>query len=329
MHRKVFFLTALLGTLILVIGAFGNSAEAESKPAVIKLWSAWPEGTITKADQRMIVDMIKERGKEVNLSVKYIGGPEVFETYQACEMLQRGGFDMAYTAAPNNMGVLPEEDVMKLIQTLPWEDRESGAFDLFNKWHREKGFEYLARPSHIIRFQAFLNADRNKPDLTGLSMRLAPIYTGIIKALGGTGTSMAGGEIYTALQRGTIDGIWWGGGYNIKPWGWDEILKYIWGPSFWSGDVVVLMNKKKFDSLSPEQRAVLTEVMADFERKAYDIQINEQAKCREDLLASGLKEIKFSKEDEAWYLKTVYTEGWKGAIERASKVSELRPLITK
>jgi TRAP-type mannitol/chloroaromatic compound transport system substrate-binding protein len=329
MRRIVVFPIAFLVVLALSAGLCLKAAEAKSDPVELKFWSAWPEAVLSEADQRMIVAMIKTRGKAVNLDVRYVGGPEVFATYEACDILQRGGFDLAFTAAPHNMGVVPEEDVLKLIQTLPWEDRESGAFDLLNKWHREKGLEYLARPTHAVKFQAYLNVDQKKPDLRGISMRLAPIYTGIIKALGGTGTSMAGGEIYTALQRGTIDGIWWGGGYAITSWGWQEILKYIWGPSFWSGDVVVLMNRKKYDSLSAEQKATLTGIMADFERKSYELQLKEQIKCKEDLLAAGLKEIKFSKEDEAKYLDIVYSEGWRGAVERSARVNELKPLISK
>jgi TRAP-type C4-dicarboxylate transport system substrate-binding protein len=330
MKKKKMVLIALVGgVVILLFSSFGNLVKAAPKAVEFKLWAAWPAKTVTHADHEMLIDMINEKGKAVNLSIKFVGGPEVFGAFQGCESLQRGVVDMGYTAGGYNVGVVPETDAIKLMQTTPWEDRKSGAFGLLNKWHNEKRLEYLARVSSGIKFQAYLNKKRTKPDLAGVSMRLAPHYAAIIKALGGTGTSMAGGEIYTALERGTIDGIFWGGGYNIKPWGWHEIIKYIWGPGFWRSDVYVLMNKKKFDSLDPVQRDVLREVMEDFERKSYKVQLEEQLNAKKELLEKGLEEIQFSKEDEQWYTSMAYTKGWKGVIERSARLENLKSLVSK
>ncbi|MDZ7698321.1 MAG: hypothetical protein U5R49_15835 [Deltaproteobacteria bacterium] len=146
----------------------------------------------SKPGLTMLMDMINEKGKPVNLSIKYMGGPEIFGPFQGCESLQKGIVDMAYTAAAYNTGVIPEVDAMKLMQTTPWEDRKSGAYDLMNKWHNEKGLEFLARASTGQGFQAYLNEDRKKPDLKGLTMRVVPIYIPLIKALGAKGVSTSG-----------------------------------------------------------------------------------------------------------------------------------------
>ena len=214
-----------------------QSALAAPKAVELKLWSAWPNKMDpSKPGLDMLIDMINEKGKAVNLSIKYVGGPEIFGPFQGCESLQKGIVDMAYTAAAYNTGVIPEVDAMKLMQTLPWKDRESGAYALMEKWHNEKGLEFLARASTGQGFQGYLNVDRTKPDLHGLTMRVVPIYIPLIKALGAKGVSTAGGEVYTALERGTVDGFWWGG-REIRPWGWQEVCKYIWGPMFLSAIV--------------------------------------------------------------------------------------------
>jgi len=43
----------------------------------------------------------------------------------------------------------------------------------------------------------------------------------------------------------------------------------------------------------------------------------------------GMKEIKFSPEDEKWYINMAYTEGWKAALEKSQRVKELQPLVSK
>jgi TRAP-type mannitol/chloroaromatic compound transport system substrate-binding protein len=307
----------------------GHSVQAAPTSVQLKLWSGWPNKMDpSKPGLQMLIDMINEKGKAVNLSIKYVGGPEIFGPFQGCESLQKGIVDMAYSAAAYNTGVIAEVDAMKLMQSSPWEDRESGAFDLMNKWHNEKGLEFLARASTGQGFQGYLTKKVVKPDLHGLTMRVVPIYIPLINALGAKGVSTAGGEVYTALERGTVDGFWWGG-REIRPWGWHEVCKYIWGPPIWTVDVYVMMNKKKWDSLDPAQRNVLTELFKEYEKKTYAAQVDLQADITKNLLESGMQEIRFSPEDEKWYINMAYTEGWKAALKKSGRVQELKKLVTK
>jgi TRAP-type C4-dicarboxylate transport system substrate-binding protein len=318
----------LVGMVILGVG-MGQSALAAPNGVELKLWSAWPNKMDpSKPGLQMLMDMINEKGKPVNLSIRYVGGPEVFGPFQGCESLQKGIVDMAYTAAAYNTGVIPEVDAMKLMQTSTAEDRESGAFDLMNSWHNEKGLEFLARAATGQGFQGYLRKKITKPNLKGLTMRIVPIYIPLINALGAKGVSTAGGEVYTALERGTVDGFWWGS-REIRPWGWHEVCKYIWGPPFWTTDVYVFMNKKKWTSLDPAQRQMLTELFKEYEKKTYTAQIGLQDEITRKLLESGMEEIKFSPEDEKWYLNMAYTEGWKAALEKSPRVEQLKKMVAK
>ena len=321
------FLVAVLVALI-VFGT-GNQVNAAPKAEELKIWSAWPE----KADPstpglQLLISMINEKGKAVNLKARYVGGPEVFNPFEGAASLQKGIVDIEYTAGAYTTGVIPETDAIKLMKSKPWDDRKSGAFGLMNKWFEEKGLEFLARASTGQGFQGFMTKNITKPDLKGLTMRVVPIYVPLIKALGATGVNTAGGEVYTALERGTVDGFWWGG-REIRTWGWQEVCKYIWGPPFWTVDVYVMMNKKKWDALDPTQRDVLTKIMTEYEHKTHDAQIKGQADITKELLAQGMKEIKFSPADEKWYINMAYTEGWKAAQQKSQRIKELQPLVSK
>jgi TRAP-type C4-dicarboxylate transport system substrate-binding protein len=323
---SVFLVVALVAIVAFGIGTHSNAAP---KAEELKIWSAWPE----KADPstpglQLLISMINENGKAVNLKARYVGGPEVFNPFEGAASLQKGVVDIAYTAAAYTTGVIPEVDAMKLMKSKPWDDRKSGAFALMNKWHEEKGLEFLARASTGQGFQGFLTKNITKPDLKGLTMRVVPIYVPLIKALGATGVNTAGGEVYTALERGTVQGFWWGG-REIRTWGWQEVCKYIWGPPFWTVDVYVMMNKKKWDALDPSQRDALTKMMMEYEHKTHDAQVKNQDDITKDLLAKGMQEIKFSPADEKWYIDMAYTEGWKAALEKSQRVKELQPLVSK
>jgi len=328
LRKRLPFVLVFAGIAVSIL-VFGNLVQAGPKPVELKLWSAWPNKMDpSKPGLQMLIDMINEKGKPVNLSIRYVGGPEIFGPFQGCESLQKGIVDIAYTAAAYNTGVIPQVDAMKLMQTMPWEDRKSGAFALMNKWHNEKGLEFLARASSGQGFQGYLNENRTKPDLEGLTMRIVPIYIPLIKALHAKGVTTSGGEVYTALERGTVDGFWWGG-REIRPWGWNEVCKYIWGPPFWTVDVYVFMNQKKWNELDPAQREVLTGLFKEYEKKTHDAQVSLQADITKKLLEGGMKEIKFSPKDEKWYIDMAYSEGWAAAIKKSAKVKELKPLVSK
>ena len=305
------------------------SALAESKKVELKLWSGWPNMMDpSKPGLQLLQDVINEKGKAANISIRYVGGPEIFGPFQGCESVKAGTVDIAYTAAAYNSGVIPEVDAMKLLKTKPWEDRKNGIFDLFNKWHNEKGLVYLARASTGQQFQGYLNKNIAKPDLTGMTMRIVPIYIPLVKALNAKGVNTAGGEVYTALERGIVDGFWWGG-REIRPWGWQEVVKYIWGPPFWTVDVYVFMNKAKWDSLDAAQKALMTEIMKAYEKTAHDEQVILQSDITKSLLDSGMKEIKFSDADQKWFLDMAYAEGWKEAIKKSGRVEELKKIAEK
>jgi len=243
------------------------SAMAGSKKVELKLWSGWPNMMDpSKPGLELLQDMINEKGKAANISIKYVGGPEIFGPFQGCESVKAGTVDIAYTAAAYNTGVIPEVDAMKLLTTKPWQDRKNGIHDLMNQYHNEKGLVFLARAATGQQFQGYLNDNITKPDLKGKTMRVVPIYIPLVKALGAKGVNTAGGEVYTALERGMVDGFWWGG-REIRPWGWHEVTKYIWGPPFWILDVYVFMNKAKWDSLDAAQKSLMTDIMKEYEKR--------------------------------------------------------------
>src|SRR5204863_164745 len=80
----------------------------------------------------------------------------------------------------------------------------------------------------------------DKPDLTGLKIRVTPVYRDFFQALNATVVTTAPGEVYTALERGVVDGYGWPiqGIFEMK---WEEKTKYRVDPGFYNAEVTLVI----------------------------------------------------------------------------------------
>ena len=139
------------------------------------------------------------------------------------------------------------------------EQRQNGTWEFINQLHNQKlNSHYLARQFHNVPFHIYLNKKPDKLDFTGLKIRVTPVYKDIVEALGGTAITTAPGEVYTALERGVVDGYGWpvSGIFDL---GWDKVTKFRLEPAFYSVEVNVLVNLDTWKALSDAQRKVLSD----------------------------------------------------------------------
>ena len=324
----------LLMTLIaLMVGAFvsgGLVQTADAKPVELKIWCAWiPDTFSAEPFLHIFMDKVNKNGKAADLSIKLIGGPEVFKDRDGIEPLRNGVIDAAYTAAVYHASVVPEARAMMLSQLTPMEERTSGAYDMMNKFHQKKaGVYFLFRLSMQPYFSFYLNKDLEEVDFKGLKLRSTPAYDAIIKKLGGAivRTSMA--EAYTAMDRGMVNGY----GYPVVgliDHKLEEVTKYVWGPSFYCSPTGVFLNHAKWKSLTQAQRNVLTEAGKEMEIESADIFRDIAKKEREQITKAGVKVYKLSPEKEKQFLDITQEAGWGVISQKAPDAMALRPLMSK
>ena len=150
--------------------------------------------------------------------------------------------------------VMPEADAWKLTERPMTELRKNGGFDAMAALYAQKmNAIFLARLVDNNPFHLYLNKPIAKPDLTGLKLRITPVYRDFFQALGATVVQTAPGEVYTALERGVVDGYGWPitGVFDL---GWNEKTKYRVDPGFYTAEVSVLVNKATWDKLSDAQK---------------------------------------------------------------------------
>ena len=128
-------------------------------------------------------------------------------------------------------------------------------------------------------------------DLKGLKFRIAGFAGKIMERMGVVPQSLPGGEIYSALDKGTIDAAEWVGPYDDQKLGFVKVAPFYYYPGFWEGSAQVDMfiNQKAWDSLSAENKAIVEAAAA---QAHIDMQAKYDARnpiALKQLVASGAK----------------------------------------
>jgi TRAP-type C4-dicarboxylate transport system substrate-binding protein len=307
----------------LALGAAG-SAAAQQKPIVLRGVTPWTADYDLSQAFVLFKRMVDERlaGK---VTINYLGGPEVSAPDQQIEGVRNGVFDIALGATAYYRSQVPLSPAVQFTKKLPSELRKSGYYDLMRQLHLEEGnLVYLANTGGGNKFRMYLRKPIQKADFTGLKLRVSPVYIPLTRALNGTPISIAPGEVYTALERGVIDGYGWT--YTgIYLFGWQEHTKAVIDHPFYSMDTGILMNRQAWERLPKDVQASLTRISADLE-----VQIEKDMAQRlrdEDakLKKMGLQFIHFPPAEADKYLKAAYDEGWKDFVGRNKALFEKNP----
>ena len=96
-------------------------------------------------------------------------------------------------------------------------------------------------------------------DVKGLKIRIGGFGGKVIERIGGVPQNIPGGEIYTALEKGTIDAAEWVGPYDDLKLGFNKVAPFYYYPGWWEGgpELDFFINQKAFDALSPENKAIV------------------------------------------------------------------------
>src|SRR5436853_3746907 len=133
-------------------------------------------------------------------------------------------------------------------------------------------------------------------DLNGLKMRIGGFAGNVLAKLGLVAQQIAGGDIYPALEKGTIDAAEWVGPYDDEKLGFYKVAQYYYYPGWWEGGTTnhLMINSAKWNELPKSYKALL-EVAAGYanveEQARYDAR-NPQSLKR--LVANGVNLRPFS-----------------------------------
>lgn len=256
--------SALGATMFAGLAAFSSTAAAETQWNMAVAWSGGPQ---LENDTKGLARRIEElSGGSIKIQIfpgGTLGKPgEVSETVRT-GVAQIGHSFMGYDASENATTILfsgspgrltPEEFVMWML--------EGTGGELANEFRQEK-FGVMSIPCGTYPTEVFLHANkavRNIEDFRNLKFRTAGAWAEIAGELGASTISLPGSEVYTALERGVIDGSEWSSISINEPEGFRKIAKYIMYPGMHSpgGIMECVINIDAWNALTEkEQQAVV------------------------------------------------------------------------
>lgn len=305
-----------LAALLLAAGAATGAAAQET---TLRLVSAFAENGVYV--QRLLpwVQKFNAEGKGV-LQINFIGGPKAIPTFEVGNAVKTGVVDMAMSTGAFYTNVMPEADFLKLTRIPVAQQRKNGAFDAINKVWNEKGnMQYLARVVEHQPFHLYVNKEVAKPDLTGLKIRITPVYRDFFQSLNANVVTTAPGEVYTALERGVVDGYGWpiGGIFDLN---WQEKTKFRVDPGFYDAEVSLVMNLPAYRKLTQAQRDYLHKQLLAFEaQNTFWDQFTKDEIARQE--KAGIKTIRFDAATSKAYVDKAYDVAWASAAKQSPDVA--------
>lgn len=298
-------------------------APAKADPVVLRGITPWQADYDLSKAFFVFQELVHERLKG-KVEIKYLGGPEVQQPNDQFEALRNGVVDIILGAAAYYRADVPAAAAVQFTSKPPSVLRTSGYYDIMRKLHAERGVVYLANTAGGNKFRMYMLKEITKPDFSGMKLRVSPVYLPLVRALGGTPISIAPGEVYTALERGAIDGYGWT--YTgIGVFGWQEKTKFVIDHPFYSLDGAILMNQAVYDKLPADVKKTLDEIGIETEKRVEKLIAASLAREDEVLKKGGIKFIRFSDADAATYLKTANEAGWKDFVDKNKAVIDKNP----
>jgi TRAP-type mannitol/chloroaromatic compound transport system substrate-binding protein len=137
---------------------------------------------------------------------------------------------------------------------------KGGGLQLLNEFHNARGAQYLPCDNSTPQMGGFYRKEiRTLADLKGLKMRIAGLGGVVMAKLGVVPQQLAPGDIYPALERGTIDAAEWAGPHDDFKFGFHKVAPFYYAPGWWEpqATVALFVNKAKWDELPRHYKAVL------------------------------------------------------------------------
>lgn len=324
-----FFLAALFTFMVFSI----VSGPARGETITLKAVTAFPRNAPDNIPFQMFSEAVERMVSQKypgELKIQYIGGPEAVKMQDQVQALQRGMVDIVFTANAFYVSMLPEADAMKLSEFNPTEERARGVTAYWNDLHEKRlKIHFLGRLGHDQKFYLYLNKPIKTADLTGLNIRVSPMYLQVVKALGGNPVVIPLTETYIALERNVVDGY----GFvtvGVRDYGWHKLTKYILDVPFYRGPNPLLVNLNTWNKLPGKLQDLMTEAAIEAEKKAVVHFEDLSNKERPLLIKEGIQVITLPPAEREKFIRVAYDEGWKDVIQKSPQTGpELKKLLTK
>jgi TRAP-type mannitol/chloroaromatic compound transport system substrate-binding protein len=269
MKRRQFLTATGAG---LAASSVAMPAIAQSAPEVKwRLSSGFPKSLDTIYGAADLFAKYVSEATDGKFQIQVFAAGEIVGAFQAVDAVQNGTVEMSHTASYYYVGKDPTFGIGTAIpfglnarQLNAW-NYHGGGIDLLNEFYGKYNIHGLPGGNTGTQMGGWFRKEVRTPaDLQGLKMRIAGIGGQVLAKLGAVPQQIPGGDIYPALERGTIDAAEWVGPYDDEKLGFNKVAPFYYYPGFWEGGAMLnfFFNKAKWDALPKNYQAIATAAAA-------------------------------------------------------------------
>lgn len=216
---------------------------------------------------RTVAELTEDR-----FQIRVFGPGEVVPALQALDAVQAGTVEACHTTASFYTGKNPAFAFatglpfgLNTRQQNAWMYEGGGieALDALFGQYNVKGLPLGTTGAQMGGW--YRKEIRSVEDLKGLKMRIAGLGGTVLSRLGGVPQQLAGGDLYPALERGTIDAVEWLGPYDDEKLGFHRVAPFYYYPAWWEGaaNTHLFVNQQQWAGLPASYRAAIRTAAAE------------------------------------------------------------------
>lgn len=319
----------LLKSAFVAATVLAAAGSAKAEEISLNAVSLLPRQDVTSQGFVMFVDEINEKFKG-EFQIKWRGGPEVMPPFKQAEAVRGGAMDMAFTSPSYYSGLVPSSTTMNLSNKYYDEIAKTNYHERMTELHAEKDLVLLGEiPASDLDFLLYLREPiTGLDDLKGKRIRVFPTLLPLVKALGAEPIVLPMGEIYTAMERGAIDGFMQGPIGNAKQY--ESVVTTVVYPGVYRAGFPILVNKAKWESIPEELRdRITTFVRDDIAPRLDKVWIDDVEQGVKEMEEAGFTRFQLSDEDAVIYNAKAMDAAWAVIAENAGAevAAELRAML--
>ncbi|MFM8864824.1 MAG: TRAP transporter substrate-binding protein [Limnohabitans sp.] len=231
-----------------------------------RLSSSFPKAldTIYGAAEVFAKQLKTMSGGKFEVSVHAAG--EITPAFGVLDAVQQGSIDICHTAPYYFHG---KDETFAIGTAIPFGLNSRQLTAWFYEGNGMKLMREFYAKYNIVNFPGgntgaqmggwYRKEIKSVNDIKGLKMRIGGFAGRVLERLGGVPQNIPGGEIYSALEKGTIDATEWVGPYDDQKLGFNKVAPFYYYPGWWEGGAQLdfFINNKAYDALSPEYKAMV------------------------------------------------------------------------
>jgi TRAP-type mannitol/chloroaromatic compound transport system substrate-binding protein len=259
-------------------------------------------------------------------SISVHPGGELMPAFGVVDGVQQGTVEMAHTAPYYFHG---KDETFAIGTAIPFGLNSRQLTAWYYDGNGMKLFREFYDAYNIVNFPGgntgsqmggwYRKEIKSAADIKGLKMRIGGFAGRVLERMGGVPQNIPGGEIYQALEKGTIDATEWVGPYDDEKLGFQKVAKNYYYPGWWEGGAQLdfYINKAAFNALSAENKAIVECAASHAHTTMQAMYDARNPAALKRLVAGGAKVLAFP--------KSVMDEAFKQSMSLYSEISAKNP----